>query len=53
MTPPPPFKKKKGNGTEEKGFNLKRKVFKDELKELTEAELWTETGVQFRVTGAW
>ena len=50
---PPNFFFFKGNGTEEKGFNLKRKVFKDELKELTEVELWTETGGQFQVTGAW
>ena len=32
-----------GNRTEEKVFE-KRKVFKEDLKELTEVEWWTETG---------
>ena len=31
----------------------KRKVFKEDLKELTEVEWWTETGSCFQVTGAW
>ena len=41
-----------GNETEEKVFK-KRKVFKEDLKELTEAEWWTETGSWFQITGAW
>ena len=32
-----------GNETEEKVFK-KRKVFKEDLKELTEVEWWTKTG---------
>ena len=35
-----------GNETEEK-------VFKDDLKELTEVEWRTETGSWFQITGAW
>ena len=35
-----------GNGTEQKAFQ-KRKVFKEDLKELTEVELRTETGSWF------
>ena len=41
-----------GNETEEKVFK-KRRVFKEDLKELTEVEWWTETGSWFQVTGAW
>ena len=41
-----------GNETEEKVFK-KRKVFKEDLKELTEVEWWTETGSWFQITGAW
>ena len=42
-----------GNKTEEKVFK-KRKVFKEDLKELTKVE-WrrTETGNWFQTTGAW
>ena len=31
----------------------KRKVFKEDLKELTEVEWRTETGSWFQITGAW
>ena len=41
-----------GNETEEKVFK-KRRVFKEDLKELTEVEWWTETGSWFQITGAW
>ena len=41
-----------GNETEEKVFK-KRKVFKEDLKELTEAEWRTETGSWFQITEAW
>ena len=41
-----------GNETEEKFF-LKKKVFKEDLKELTEVEWRTETGGWFQITGAW
>ena len=41
-----------GNGTEEKAFK-KRKVFKEDVKELTEVERWTETGSWFQITGTW
>ena len=41
-----------GNGTEGKVFK-KRKVFKEDLKELTEVEWRTETGSWFQITGAW
>ena len=41
-----------GNETEEKVFK-KRKVFKEDLKELTEVEQRTETGSWFQITGAW
>ena len=41
-----------GNETEEKVFK-KRKVFKEDLKELTEVEWRTETGSWFQITGAW
>ena len=41
-----------GNETEEKVFK-KRKVFKEDLKELTEVEWQTETGNWFQITGAW
>ena len=37
--------------TEEKVFK-KRKVFKEDLKELTEVEWRTETGSWFQITGA-
>ena len=40
------------NETEEKFFK-KRKVFKEDLKELTEVEWRTETGSWFQITGAW
>ena len=40
-----------GNETEAKVFK-KRKVFKKDLKELTEAEWRTETGCWFQITGA-
>ena len=41
-----------GNETEEKVFK-KRKVSKEDLKELTEVEWQTETGNWFQITGAW
>ena len=41
-----------GNETEEKVFK-KGKVFKEDLKELTEVERRTETGSWFQITGAW
>ena len=41
-----------GNGPEEKVFE-KRKFFKEDLKELTEVELQTETGSWFWTAGAW
>ena len=41
-----------GNETEEKVFK-KRKVFREDLKELTEVEWRTETGSWFHITGAW
>ena len=41
-----------GNETEEKVFK-KRKVFKEDLKELTEVEWRTETGSWFQIIGAW
>ena len=41
-----------GSETEEKVFK-KRKVFKEDLKELTEIEWQTETGSWFQITGAW
>ena len=41
-----------GNETEEKVFK-KRKVFKEDLKELTEAEWRTETASWFQITEAW
>ena len=41
-----------GNETEEKVFK-QRKVFKEDLKELTEVEWRTETGSWFQITGAW
>ena len=41
-----------GNETEEKVFK-KRKVFKEDLKEVTEVEWRTETGSWFQITGAW
>ena len=40
-----------GNETEEKIFK-KRKVFKEDLKELTEVQWRTETGIWFQITGA-
>ena len=40
-----------GNETEEKFF-LKKKVFKEDLKDLTEVEWRTETGGWFQITGA-
>ena len=40
------------NETEEKVFK-KRKVFNEDLKELTEVEWRTETGSWFQITGAW
>ena len=42
----------RGNETEEKFF-LKGKVFKEDLKELTEVKWRTETGSWFQITGAW
>ena len=39
-----------GNVTEEKAFK-KRKVFKEDLKELTQVEWWTEMGSWFQITG--
>ena len=41
-----------GNETEEKVFK-KRKVFKEDLKELTEVEWRTETGSWFQITEDW
>ena len=41
-----------GNKTEEKVFK-KRKVFKEDFKELTEVEWRTETGSWFQISGAW
>ena len=41
-----------GSETEEKVFK-KRKVFKEDLKELTEVEWRTETGSWFQITRAW
>ena len=42
-----------GQWAEEKAFK-KRKVFKEDLKELTEVvDWWTETGSWFQITGAW
>ena len=40
-----------GNKTEEK-VSKKRKVFKEDLKELTEVEWRTETGSCLKITGA-
>ena len=40
------------NETEEKVFK-KRKVFKEDLKELTEVEWRTETGRWFQINGTW
>ena len=40
-----------GNETEENVFK-KIKVFREDLKELTEVELRTETGSWFQITGA-
>ena len=39
-------------GIEERVFK-KRKVFKENLKELREVEGWTETWSWFQITGAW
>ena len=41
-----------GNGTEENVFE-NQKVFKEDLKELTEVEWRTETGSWFQAVGAW
>ena len=41
-----------GNQTEEKVFK-RRKVFKEDFKELTEVEWRTETGSWFQINGAW
>ena len=49
---PVAYQGNQGNETEEKFF-LKRKVFKEDLKELTEVEWRTETGSWFQITGAW
>ena len=49
---PVAYQGNQGNETEEKFFK-KRKVFKEDLKELTEAEWRTETGSWFQITGAW
>ena len=46
------YQSNQGNETEEKVFK-KRKVFKEDLKELTEVEWWTETGSWFQITGTW
>ena len=40
-----------GNETEEKLLFFKRKVFKEDLKELTEVEWRTETGSWFQISG--
>ena len=42
----------RGNETEEKVFK-KKKVFREDLKALTEVEWQTETGSWFQITGAW
>ena len=47
---PVAYQGNQGNETEEKVFK-KRKVFKEDLKELTEVEWWTETGSL--VPGKW
>ena len=49
---PVTYQGNQGNETEEKVFK-KRKVFKEDLKELTEVEWQTETGSWFQITGAW
>ena len=49
---PVAYQGNQGNETEEKFFK-KRKVFKEDLKELTEVEWRTETGSWFQITGAW
>ena len=49
---PVAYQGNQGNETEEKVFK-KRKVFKEDLKELTEVEWRTETGSWFQITGAW
>ena len=49
---PVAYQSNEGNETEEKVFK-KRKVFKEDLQELTEVEWWTETGSWFQINGAW
>ena len=49
---PVTYQGNQGIETEEKVFK-KRKVFKEDLKELTEVEWQTETGSRFQITGAW
>ena len=48
---PVAYQGNQGNETEEKVFK-KRKVFNEDLKELTEVEWRTETGNWFQITGA-
>ena len=48
---PVAYQGNQGNETEEKVFK-KRKVFKEDLKELTAVEWQTETGSWFQITGA-
>ena len=49
---PVAYQGNQGNETEEKVCK-KRKVFMEDLKELTEVEWRTETGSWFQITGAW
>ena len=49
---PVAYQGSQGNETEEKVFK-KTKVFKEDLKELTEVEWRTETRSWFQITGAW
>ena len=49
---PVAYQGNQGNETEKKIFK-KRKVFKEDLKELTEVEWRTETGSWFQITRAW
>ena len=49
---PVAYQGNQGNETEERVFK-KRRVFKEDSKELTEVEWRTETGSWFQTTGAW
>ena len=49
---PVAYQGNQGTETEEKVFK-KRKVFKEDLKELTEVERRIETGSWFQITEAW